>query len=185
MAKTVSLLEKKYQIAKVVTPSIIWLLHSQSSLGSVDLLGSNFLELFQLVLEKMMPQWLPVNLLDWFRLILTDFFQTQLIFQEMGNGGRSCDDLDMEQALKTDGLTTPDVIKSALDHKSEGSKISETTIDSLFGVPEKIVIPERYIPDTVSIIFGLKFPMLVTLFLVSLKNHSLYFLTRFLFGILF
>ena len=99
----------------------------------------------------------------------------------MGNGGRSCDDLDMEQALKTDGLTTPDVIKSALDHKSEGSKISETTIDSLFGVPEKIVIPERYIPDTVSIIFGLKFPMLVTLFLVSLKNHFLYFETCFLF----
>ena len=64
--------------------------------------------------------------------------------------GRACDDLDMEQALKTDGLCTPDVIKSALDHKSEGSKISETTIDSLFGVPEKIVIPERYIPDTVS-----------------------------------
>ena len=58
----------------------------------------------------------------------------------------------MEQALKTDGLCTPDVIKSALDHKSEGSKISETTIDSLFGVPDKIVIPERYIPDTVSII---------------------------------
>ena len=57
----------------------------------------------------------------------------------------------MEQALKTDGLCTPDVIKSALDHKSEGSKISETTIDSLFGVPDKIVIPERYIPDTVSI----------------------------------
>lgn len=68
--------------------------------------------------------------------------------KEMG-GGRSCDDLDLEQALKqTDGLTTPDVIKSALDHKSEGSKISETTIDSLFGVPEKIDIPERYIPDT-------------------------------------
>merc|ERR1712066_695780 len=64
-------------------------------------------------------------------------------------GGRSCDDLDLEQALKqTDGLTTPDVIKSALDHKSEGSKISETTIDSLFGVPDKIITPERYIPDT-------------------------------------
>ena len=57
----------------------------------------------------------------------------------------------MEQALKTtDGLCTPDVIKSALDHKSEGSRISETTIDSLFGVPDKILIPERYIPDTVS-----------------------------------
>ena len=67
-------------------------------------------------------------------------------------GGRACDDLDMEQALKNDGLCTPDVIKSALDPKSEGSKISETTIDRLFGVPDKIVIPERYIPDTVSVI---------------------------------
>ena len=72
------------------------------------------------------------------------------VFQELQQG-RACDDLDMEQALKTtDGLCTPDVIKSALDHKSEGSRISETTIDSLFGVPDKILIPERYIPDTVS-----------------------------------
>ena len=72
--------------------------------------------------------------------------------QEFGN--RAIDDLDMEQALKSnDGLCTPDVIKSALDPKSEGSKISETTIDRLFGVPDKIVIPERYIPDTVSITF--------------------------------
>ena len=77
-----------------------------------------------------------------------------LLLQELH--GRACDDLDMEQALKTDGLCTPDVIKSALDHKSEGSKISETTIDSLFGVPDKIVIPERYIPDTVSIVKNIK-----------------------------
>merc|ERR1719445_2041170 len=64
---------------------------------------------------------------------------------------RAIDDLDMEQALRNNadgGLCTPDVIKSALDPKSEGSKISETTIDRLFGVPDKIVIPERYIPDT-------------------------------------
>lgn len=67
---------------------------------------------------------------------------------------RAIDDLDMEQALRNNddgGLCTPDVIKSALDPKSEGSKISETTIDRLFGVPDKIVIPERYIPDTVSL----------------------------------
>ena len=67
---------------------------------------------------------------------------------------RAIDDLDMDQALRNNadgGLCTPDVIKSALDPKSEGSKISETTIDRLFGVPDKIVIPERYIPDTVSI----------------------------------
>ena len=72
-------------------------------------------------------------------------------FKTLQELGRACDDLDMEQALKNDGLCTPDVIKSALDPKSEGSKISETTIDRLFGVPDKIVIPERYIPDTVSI----------------------------------
>ena len=50
-----------------------------------------------------------------------------------------------------------DVIKSALDNKSDPStpangnrpKINTNTIDNLFGVPEKITIPERYIPDTV------------------------------------
>ena len=61
----------------------------------------------------------------------------------------------MEQAIR--GLSTPDVIKSALDNKNEGTasapktKISTNAIDNLFGVPEKIAIPERYIPDTVSI----------------------------------
>lgn len=69
---------------------------------------------------------------------------------------RSRDDLDMEQALGPRGLSTPDVIKSALDNKSDPStpangnrpKINTNTIDNLFGVPEKITIPERYIPDT-------------------------------------
>ena len=63
----------------------------------------------------------------------------------------------MEQALGPRGLSTPDVIKSALDNKSDPTtpangnrpKISTNTIDNLFGVPEKITIPERYIPDTV------------------------------------
>ena len=58
----------------------------------------------------------------------------------------------MEQALGPRGLSTPDVIKSALD-KNEvvvGQKISTNTIDNLFGVPDKITIPERYIPDAVS-----------------------------------
>jgi len=62
----------------------------------------------------------------------------------------------MEQALGPRGLSTPDVIKSALDNKSDPStpangnrpKINTNTIDNLFGVPEKITIPERYIPDT-------------------------------------
>ena len=76
----------------------------------------------------------------------------------MQESARSRDDLDMEQAIR--GLSTPDVIKSALDNKNEGTasapgrtKISTNAIDNLFGVPEKIAIPERYIPDTVSISF--------------------------------
>merc|ERR1712107_2189 len=47
------------------------------------------------------------------------------------------------------GLSTPDVIKSALD-KNEvvvGQKISTNTIDNLFGAPDKITIPERYNPE--------------------------------------
>ena len=54
----------------------------------------------------------------------------------------------MEQALGPRGLSTPDVIKSALDHKNDGVKVN--TIDNLFGAPDKINIPERYVPETVS-----------------------------------
>jgi len=48
----------------------------------------------------------------------------------------------MERALRLQG---PDVIQSALDKKDTNSE----TIDNLFGAPEKIVIPERYVPDSV------------------------------------
>ncbi len=70
------------------------------------------------------------------------------VFQQ---SARSRDDLDMEQALGPRGLSTPDVIKSALDHKNHetGPKLSSNTIDSLFGVPEKIAIPERYVLEHV------------------------------------
>ena len=50
----------------------------------------------------------------------------------------------MEQALRPRGLNTPDVIKSAIDPKNE--------IDNLFGVPEKITIPERYVPEQVRLL---------------------------------
>ena len=40
---------------------------------------------------------------------------------------------------------TPDVVRSALDKRD--SKINSTTIDSLFGAPRKIDIPERYVPE--------------------------------------
>ncbi|XP_059080591.1 uncharacterized protein LOC131878582 isoform X2 [Tigriopus californicus] len=58
---------------------------------------------------------------------------------------RARDDIDMERILRP-RTNAPDVIKSALDKKD--MKINSTTIDNLFGVPEKILIPERYIPDT-------------------------------------
>lgn len=92
-----------------------------------------------------MYQQRPTNI------IIRNFFN-DFSFQE--SQARSFDDLDLEQALKNEDLSTPDVIKSALDHKSEGSKISETTIDRLFGAPDKIIIPERYIPDTVNILLN-------------------------------
>lgn len=49
----------------------------------------------------------------------------------------------MEVALRP-RLNAPDVVKSAI---SQRDKISENTIDKLFATPDKILIPERYIPD--------------------------------------
>nr|XP_017035739.1 uncharacterized protein LOC108084169 isoform X1 [Drosophila kikkawai] len=57
---------------------------------------------------------------------------------------RARDDLDMEVALRP-RMNAPDVIRSAL---GQGEKISENTIDNLLLAPNKIVIPERYIPET-------------------------------------
>ena len=69
---------------------------------------------------------------------------------------RSRDDLDMEQALGPRGLSTPDVIKSALDQNNETvPKVNTSPFDNLFGVPDKITIPERYVPEPVSIIYTL------------------------------
>ncbi|KAH8356463.1 hypothetical protein KR200_008063 [Drosophila serrata] len=59
---------------------------------------------------------------------------------------RARDDLDMEVALRP-RMNAPDVIRSAL---GQGEKISENTIDNLLLAPNKIVIPERYIPETLS-----------------------------------
>jgi hypothetical protein len=49
----------------------------------------------------------------------------------------------MEVALRP-RINAPDVVRSALGPRE---KISETTIDKLFGAPSKILIPERYIPE--------------------------------------
>jgi hypothetical protein len=41
-------------------------------------------------------------------------------------------------------INAPDIVRSALGPRE---KISENTIDNLFGAPNKILIPERYIPE--------------------------------------
>ncbi|CAH0731873.1 unnamed protein product, partial [Brenthis ino] len=53
--------------------------------------------------------------------------------------GRSLDDADMERALRG---AAPDVVRSALPSR----KIPDS-IDQLLAAPQKIVIPERYIPE--------------------------------------
>lgn len=64
-------------------------------------------------------------------------------FQAMG---KARDDLDMERALRP-RINAPDVVRSTLSHKE--LKYNESTIDQLLGTPNKIVIPERYIPEQV------------------------------------
>lgn len=63
--------------------------------------------------------------------------------------GRARDDLDMERALRP-RINAPDVVRSTLSHKE--LKYNESTIDQLLGTPNKIVIPERYIPEQVTLI---------------------------------
>ena len=87
-----------------------------------------------------------------------------LVFFVFKEGARSRDDLDLEQTIKSPSNTSPpDVIRSALnkdgdqdgDEESPGAQVISPSsnlrmIDNLFGIPDKIVIPERYIPETVN-----------------------------------
>ncbi|XP_065371611.1 uncharacterized protein kmr isoform X2 [Calliphora vicina] len=70
--------------------------------------------------------------------------QTENDMNRNNTNWRARDDLDMEVALRP-RINAPDVVRSALRH---GEKISENTIDNLLLAPNKIVIPERYIPET-------------------------------------
>ncbi|XP_065347061.1 uncharacterized protein kmr isoform X3 [Cloeon dipterum] len=63
----------------------------------------------------------------------------------MGSGARARDDLDMERALRRRVAGAPDVVRSTLSQRE--LKYNETTIDSILGTPNKIVIPERYVPE--------------------------------------
>ncbi|KAF0307381.1 hypothetical protein FJT64_002307 [Amphibalanus amphitrite] len=57
---------------------------------------------------------------------------------------RSADDMDMERALGESG-GTPDVVKSSLTRTDP--RFDADTIDTLLGTPQKILIPERYVPE--------------------------------------
>ncbi|KAL1422581.1 hypothetical protein MTO96_021989 [Rhipicephalus appendiculatus] len=59
---------------------------------------------------------------------------------KMPTGLRSRDDMDMERCLRT--VNTPDIVRSTIK-KSE--VFDEQTIDMQIGLPQKILIPERYI----------------------------------------
>jgi hypothetical protein len=72
------------------------------------------------------------------------FFKLSLPFFPLQNVNyRARDDLDMEVALRP-RMNAPDIVRSALGPRE---KISANTIDNLFGAPNKILIPERYIPE--------------------------------------
>uniref|UniRef100_A0A1Y1KHY6 PH domain-containing protein n=1 Tax=Photinus pyralis TaxID=7054 RepID=A0A1Y1KHY6_PHOPY len=57
---------------------------------------------------------------------------------------RARDDLDMERALRQ-RIDAPDVVRSTLSNKE--LKYNESTIDNILGTPNKIIIPERYVPE--------------------------------------
>lgn len=52
----------------------------------------------------------------------------------------------MERALRS--APAPDVVRSALP--AQMHKLADNTIDQLLAAPQKILIPERYIPEKVS-----------------------------------
>nr|XP_018897235.1 PREDICTED: uncharacterized protein LOC109030629 isoform X1 [Bemisia tabaci] len=63
------------------------------------------------------------------------------------NVSRARDDLDMERALRPRLNGAPDVVRSTLS-RTDPVKYNAETIDSILGTPSKIIIPERYIPES-------------------------------------
>merc|ERR1719282_1486556 len=60
---------------------------------------------------------------------------------------RSRDDMDIERTLKQPS-DAPDLVQSTYG-QNENTEFKTNALDNLFGVPEKINIPERYVPDQV------------------------------------
>lgn len=83
---------------------------------------------------------------------------------------RSRDDLDMERMLKP--RDAPDVVRSTYGQEND---IRETSIDNLFGAPNKIRIPERHVPDQVGYFtfFNNSYLLVVTFILFTSKTGFL------------
>lgn len=74
-----------------------------------------------------------------FKNSLVDLYEFAVIFQ---GTSRARDDLDMERALRP-RINAPDVVRSTLSQRD--LKYNESTIDTILGTPNKIVIPERFV----------------------------------------
>lgn len=70
----------------------------------------------------------------------------KFFFIKQGNT-RARDDVDMERALRPRLNGTPDVVRSTLS-RSDPIKYNAETIDNVIGTPGKILIPERYVPES-------------------------------------
>ena len=55
--------------------------------------------------------------------------------------------MDIERTLKQPS-DAPDLVQSTYG-QNENTEFKTNALDNLFGVPEKINIPERYVPDQV------------------------------------
>jgi hypothetical protein len=73
---------------------------------------------------------------------LMDFFLCREL-QRMTQG-RARDDVDLQRALRFHHPFAPDVVRSTI---TQAIRINEKTIDNILCAPDKIVIPERYVPE--------------------------------------
>ena len=61
------------------------------------------------------------------------------------NQGRARDDVDLQRALRSlHHPFAPDVVRSTIN---QVIRINEKTIDKILSAPDKIIIPERYVPE--------------------------------------
>ena len=71
-------------------------------------------------------------------------FLSFYFLKQRATKGRARDDVDLQRALRFHHPFAPDVVRSTI---TQAIRINEKTIDNLFAAPDKIVIPERYVPE--------------------------------------